>query len=154
MCPVKPERVNKEMQMSGHITGAPRVLLRLEGLIVFSAAIAAYGRFIADDAWDWIWFTALFLVPDLSMIGYLAGRKAGAALYNLGHWYGGPFALLAWGIVGNSNLALGLSLIWASHIGFDRALGYGLKYKAGFGVTHLKTKVKAAKPLSLQEVGA
>lgn len=140
--------------MSGHVKGAPRLLLRLEGLIVFSAAIAAFGRFVADDGWDWLWFIALFLVPDLSMAGYLAGRKVGAALYNLGHWYGGPFVLLAWGVMGANAVALGLGLIWAGHIGFDRALGYGLKYKAGFGVTHLKTKVKAAKQLTFQEVDA
>ena len=30
-----------------------------------------------------------------------------------------------------------LALIWAAHIGFDRLLGYGLKYGAGFGFTHL-----------------
>jgi hypothetical protein len=28
-------------------------------------------------------------------------------------------------------------LIWCAHIGFDRAMGYGLKSTAGFGVTHL-----------------
>lgn len=27
--------------------------------------------------------------------------------------------------------------IWCAHIGFDRALGYGLKYAEGFGFTHL-----------------
>jgi hypothetical protein len=26
-------------------------------------------------------------------------------------------------------------MIWLAHIGFDRALGYGLKYSSGFGVT-------------------
>lgn len=146
--------------MSGHVTGAPRVLLRLEGLIVFSVAIAAFDRFVARDGWDWIWFTALFLIPDLSMLGYLAGRKAGAWLYNLGHWYGGPSALLAWGVVAANEVTLGLGLIWAGHIGFDRALGYGLKYKAGFGVTHLKSKVKKTKTtepaaqLTYQEVKA
>lgn len=128
--------------MSGHVTGAPRTLLRLEGLIVFSAAIAAYGRFVAHDGWDWIWFTALFLVPDLSMIGYLAGRKVGAALYNLGHWYGGPIAVLVWAVMSGNETVLSLGLIWVSHIGFDRALGYGLKYASGFGATHLKTKGK------------
>ena len=29
------------------------------------------------------------------------------------------------------------SLIWLVHIGLDRALGYGLKYAAGFAFTHL-----------------
>jgi hypothetical protein len=130
--------------MSGHVTGAPRVLLRLEGLVVFGAAIAGFSRFVANDAWDWMWFTALFLIPDLSMLGYLAGRKAGAALYNLGHWYGGPFVLLAGGVIGGNDTVLGIGLIWAGHIGFDRAMGYGLKYAGGFGATHLKTRGKKA----------
>ncbi len=30
-----------------------------------------------------------------------------------------------------------LSLIWMAHIGFDRALGYGLKYADGFRHTPL-----------------
>ena len=30
-----------------------------------------------------------------------------------------------------------VALIWAAHIAVDRALGYGLKYGAGFGLTHL-----------------
>ncbi|MDU3890869.1 MAG: DUF4260 family protein [Serratia liquefaciens] len=29
------------------------------------------------------------------------------------------------------------ALIWGAHIGFDRALGYGLKYASGFADTHL-----------------
>ena len=28
-------------------------------------------------------------------------------------------------------------MIWCAHIGFDRALGYGLKSAAGFEFTHL-----------------
>jgi hypothetical protein len=30
-----------------------------------------------------------------------------------------------------------VSLIWCAHIGFDRAIGYGLKYSHGFSFTHL-----------------
>jgi len=30
-----------------------------------------------------------------------------------------------------------MALIWAAHIGFDRFLGYGLKYPVAFRVTHL-----------------
>ncbi|MDB5619562.1 MAG: hypothetical protein JWQ24_3800 [Tardiphaga sp.] len=30
-----------------------------------------------------------------------------------------------------------IALIWLAHIGLDRALGYGLKYVAGFRFTHL-----------------
>ena len=30
-----------------------------------------------------------------------------------------------------------IAMIWLAHIGFDRALGYGLKYASGFGFTLL-----------------
>jgi hypothetical protein len=30
-----------------------------------------------------------------------------------------------------------LALIWAAHVGFDRMLGYGLKYPTAFGDTHM-----------------
>jgi hypothetical protein len=30
-----------------------------------------------------------------------------------------------------------IALIWLAHVGFDRALGYGLKYATAFGDTHL-----------------
>jgi Domain of unknown function (DUF4260) len=34
-------------------------------------------------------------------------------------------------------IVLATALIWLAHIGFDRALGYGLKYEVGFSFTHL-----------------
>jgi hypothetical protein len=34
-------------------------------------------------------------------------------------------------------LILSIAMIWLAHIGFDRALGYGLKYASGFSSTHL-----------------
>jgi hypothetical protein len=30
-----------------------------------------------------------------------------------------------------------LAVIWLAHIGFDRLMGYGLKYATAFGHTHL-----------------
>ena len=36
-----------------------------------------------------------------------------------------------------SPLTLSIAMIWLAHIGIDRALGYGLKYFAGFTFTHL-----------------
>lgn len=33
--------------------------------------------------------------------------------------------------------ALPVALVWAAHVGADRALGYGLKESTGFGDTHL-----------------
>ncbi|GJE03577.1 DUF4260 domain-containing protein [Methylobacterium isbiliense] len=119
--------------MSGVVTGGPRTLLRLEGLGVLVAATVAYGQ--QDRGW-WL-YAALFLAPDLTMLGYLAGRRAGATLYNFGHWYALPLACMAWGSFAQAPLLVTVGLIWAAHIGFDRALGYGLKYASGFGISHL-----------------
>ncbi len=115
------------------VVGGVRGLLRLEGAVVLAAALAAYAHFGAG----WGVFALWVLAPDLSMLGYLAGPRAGAALYNAAHSYAGPVALLALGVLAAMPWAVAGALIWCAHIGFDRALGYGLKYTSGFGFTHL-----------------
>jgi hypothetical protein len=82
-------------------------------------------------------FGILFLAPDVSMVGYMAGPRTGARTYNLMHTYVAPAALAAIGYFGNVPALLPLSVIWSAHIGFDRLLGYGLKYETGFKDTHL-----------------
>jgi ABC-type phosphate/phosphonate transport system permease subunit len=82
-------------------------------------------------------FALLFLLPDLSMLGYLAGPRIGARVYNVAHSYLVPLGIGALGLLVALPFALPLALIWAAHIAFDRALGFGLKYEAGFGFTHL-----------------
>ena len=113
--------------------GGVRGLLRLEGLGLLGAALALYWR----SGGDWKLFAILFLAPDLSFLGYLAGARVGAATYNAAHSTLGPFAFAALGLALHQPLALGVALIWFAHVGFDRALGYGLKYARGFGFTHL-----------------
>ncbi|MGJ7510333.1 DUF4260 domain-containing protein [Variovorax sp. GT1P44] len=108
-------------------------MLRAEGLLVLVAAVAAYAQLGAG----WGAFAMLFLLPDLSFLGYLAGPRVGAAAYNAAHSYIGPIATLMLGSLGGSPVAMAAGLIWCAHIGFDRALGYGLKYATGFGTTHL-----------------
>lgn len=118
---------------AGSAGGGVRVLLRLEGLAVLALATAAYAQFGAG----WGWFALLFLLPDLSFLAYLAGPRAGAAAYNAAHSYAGPLGLLALGVLGAMPGLLAIALVWCAHIGFDRALGYGLKYASGFRQTHL-----------------
>ncbi len=127
-------------EREGVVTGAPNLVLRAEGVGVLVAACWAYGA--VGESW-WL-FAVLFLAPDLSMLGYLRGTRAGALGYNLGHSYLGPLLLLAVGQ--GAGLATGLGLIWAAHIGFDRMLGYGLKYPWAFKATHLSGGVTAASP--------
>jgi hypothetical protein len=89
--------------------------------------------------WEGSWwvYAILFLAPDLSFLGYLAGPRIGAVVYNSAHSYMAPVALMTAGFALASPLVLSIALIWLAHIGIDRALGYGLKYSAGFTFTHL-----------------
>jgi hypothetical protein len=86
---------------------------------------------------NWWLFAALILVPDVSFAGYLFNTRAGAIAYNTMHVTIGPLACAALGFLLPSFDLLSIALIWAAHVGLDRALGYGLKYGAGFGFTHL-----------------
>jgi hypothetical protein len=114
---------------NGAVTGGVRILLRLEGLALFVGMVLLYA------AWGGSWwvFALLFLVP----IAYLADAKAGAIAYNAAHSYMLPVALMTIGFALPEPLTLSIAMIWLAHIGIDRALGYGLKYRAGFGFTHL-----------------
>jgi hypothetical protein len=68
--------------------------------------------------------------------------------YNSAHSTIGPLAL---GLIGTVVPgALPFALIWAAHIGFDRALGYGLKYASGFSHTHLGRIGKARRHLAME----
>jgi Domain of unknown function (DUF4260) len=115
------------------VGGAVRWLLRAEALAVLLWSLWAYSRW----GGSWAQFALYFLLPDLALLGYLAGARIGAVAYNFTHSYLGAFALLAWGVQSAQPLAISLALIWIAHIGFDRALGYGLKYSDGFSYTHL-----------------
>ncbi len=65
------------------------------------------------------------------------GPRTGAIVYNAAHSYMAPMALMTAGFALSSPLTLSIAMIWLAHIGIDRALGYGLKYVAGFAFTHL-----------------
>jgi Domain of unknown function (DUF4260) len=112
----------------------PRFLLRVEGAALFIGAVVLY--FYADYPW-WL-LLVLALAPDLSMLGFLAGPRVGAAVYDAAHTTLGPIALGVVGVLVESEIATQLALIWLAHIGADRALGYGLKYPTHFKDTHLQ----------------
>jgi hypothetical protein len=110
------------------------LLLRLEGLAAAVASAVAYAR--TGESW-WL-FAALWLAPDLSMLGYLGGRPCwGARIYNAFHTYTVPVVLALAALLLHARLLLPVALIWINHIGVDRLLGYGLKYADGFKWTHL-----------------
>jgi hypothetical protein len=118
---------------AGSAAGGVRLLLRIEGAGAFAAALALY----AHGDFSWLLFAAFFLAPDLTMLAYLAGPRVGAVAYNAAHVYVLPLTLLVVGFVAGLPAAMAGALIWIAHIGFDRALGCGLKYATGFRDTHL-----------------
>src|SRR5687767_708667 len=100
---------------------------RLNSLILRSEALAAFVGGIA--VWLYtggspLWLVPALLLPDVSMVGYLANSRVGALAYNLVHNW--TLALLV----------LGLGR-WLAIDGMDRALGYGLKLPTDFRDTHL-----------------
>ena len=114
-------------------SGSVQKLLRLEGLAVAAASIVLY----AQTGASWWIFAALWLVPDLSMLGYLKDACWGARCYNAIHSYVLPVTLALTALLLHARGLLPIALIWVNHIGVDRLLGYGLKYSDGFAFTHL-----------------
>jgi len=110
-----------------------RFFLRMEGLAVVVLSALLYARTGAG----WWLFAALWLAPDLSMLGYLAGSCWGARTYNAIHTYVTQATLAVLALVLHQRSLLPIVLIWINHIGVDRLLGFGLKYPSGFGWTHL-----------------
>jgi hypothetical protein len=107
--------------------------LRAEG---FTAFIGGFFAWLAVDG-RWPWFLLFLLVPDLSAAGYLGGRHLGAIAYNLVHnWFTGGL-VLGLGLVLSVPALTMAGIILVAHTGFDRVLGYGLKYPTSFQDTHL-----------------
>ncbi|HLH50835.1 MAG TPA: DUF4260 domain-containing protein [Roseiarcus sp.] len=117
----------------GAVQGGPRLILRLEGAALAIGAAFFYWRL----GGSWLLFVVLFLAPDLSFLAYLRSPRVGAIGYNALHSTIGPLALLAIGAGTDRSLCEWVALIWLAHIGFDRAVGYGLKYADAFNATHL-----------------
>jgi Domain of unknown function (DUF4260) len=115
----------------------PDLLLRLEALLVLLVALICYSGLHGS----WLLFVVLFLVPDLSLLGYLTegnGRFA-AALYNSIHCYGVPVIVALIGWKSPFILFEKVAAIWIAHIALDRLLGFGLKYAQAFRPTHIQS---------------
>lgn len=109
------------------------LIVRFEWATVAALAIVCY----ALSGFSWWLFALLILAPDLSMLGYLAGSRFGAATYNALHILIAPLVLLLAGALLAGRVTTAVALIWIVHIAIDRALGYGLKLPTGFQDTHL-----------------
>lgn len=65
---------------------SPVLVQRLGGAAIFVAATVSW----FDSGFNWLPFVLLLFAFDLSMLGYLAGPRVGAAMYNLCHGFALP----------------------------------------------------------------
>lgn len=110
-----------------------KTTLKLEELGIFFLGLFLFS--LLEFQW-WI-FALLFFLPDIGMLGYVFGNKAGAFAYNIFHHKGIAVALYVLGVIAESEWVQLSGLVLLSHSAFDRILGYGLKYERGFKFTHL-----------------
>lgn len=110
-----------------------KLLLRIEELFLTLLSIYLF----SELSFAWWWFPALLLAPDLGMIGYLAGPRLGAYLYNTFHHKALAVALYLAGLLLSFPVLALAGVIILGHSSLDRALGYGLKYDDAFQHTHL-----------------
>jgi len=108
-------------------------ILKLEEFAMFGFCVYALYLFNAE----WWCYLLLLLGLDISMIGYLAGNKVGAVVYNLFHHNGIAVSIyLAGSLTDNVPLQIA-GIILFGHSSMDRMFGYGLKQVEGFKYTHL-----------------
>ncbi len=110
-----------------------KIVLQLEEVALFLLGIFLFNHL----NFEWWWFLALILVPDLSMIGYAFGNKVGAFLYNVFHHKGIALLIYGLGCYFSIEVVQLAGIILFSHSAMDRIFGYGLKYDKGFKYTHL-----------------
>jgi hypothetical protein len=117
----------------GAVTGTPRRWLRIEGMAVL---VAGSGIYLAAGG-PWLLLVPLLLIVDVSMVGYLAGPRVGATVYNLAHNQATGLLVLGAGVVWALSPLVLAGAVLVGHSGMDRLAGYGLKYPTAFGDTHL-----------------
>lgn len=112
-----------------------RGLLQAEAAAVTAVALWLYAT---QTEASWLLLMVLWLVPDVGLLGFLRGNRAGAIAYNVTHSALGPVAMAGVGAAFDLELMLAIGLIWTTHVGIDRAIGYGLKSSWSAKHTHLQ----------------
>lgn len=108
-------------------------ILKLEEAALFAFSIFLFNK----TSFDWWWYPALLLLPDIGMLGYLANPRIGAVTYNIFHHRGIAIVLYMIGWTAISQEIALAGIIMLGHVSMDRLLGYGLKYPDSFKNTHL-----------------
>ncbi|MFN8237740.1 MAG: DUF4260 domain-containing protein [Chitinophagales bacterium] len=110
-----------------------KMTIKLEELGMFLLSVFLFTQL----HFTWWFYPALFLAPDISMLGYLVNTQTGAYCYNLFHH---KLLAIVVGIAGfylQSEWWMLAGILLFGHASFDRILGYGLKYTDSFKHTHL-----------------
>lgn len=108
-------------------------LLKLEEAVLFGFSIYLFSR----TPFDWWWYPALLLAPDLSMLGYAFGSRTGAIVYNFFHHKALALVLIIAGWYFALDWLELSGIILLGHTCMDRVAGYGLKFPDNFKHTSL-----------------
>ena len=122
--------------------GAVAIILRAEQVAIFATGALVW---LANGGPPLLLIPA-WLAVDLSMVGYLAGPRVGAITYNVAHNLVGPLTLLGVGWWTDFGWLILVGAALLTHVGLDRALGYGLKLPTDFRDTHLG-RIGRTKPI-------
>ena len=122
-------------------------IIKLEEASMWLLSVVAYYATLHLNGWL---YWALFLAPDISMLGYLINTKVGAFFYNLFHHKALAIVIYLSGCYSHSEILQLTGLVLFGHSSFDRMMGYGLKYDDRFSNTHLRQIGKNSK--NIQQV--
>lgn len=110
-----------------------KTMLKLEEAAMLGICVLAMTSYEAA----WWWYPLLLLGPDISLLGYLAGNRTGAEVYNFFHHKGVAILVFIIGIYAGMGWLELTGIVLFGHSSMDRMLGYGLKTYEGFKYTHL-----------------
>ena len=110
-----------------------KAAIQLEELAMFLLSIYLFSQL----SFAWWLFPVLILTPDISMIGYVFGNKAGAITYNIFHHKTLAIALYLFGSYLQNEVLQLAGIILFGHSSMDSMFGYGLKPFEDFKFTHL-----------------
>ncbi|MEL7216412.1 MAG: DUF4260 family protein, partial [Pseudomonadota bacterium] len=86
-------------------------LRRWEAAALAAAAVLVFAHLGAS----WGLFALLVLLPDIALVGYIAGPRVGALCYNLLHTYLLPVAIGAVGFALDFQPLMVLGTVWVAH---------------------------------------
>ncbi len=110
-----------------------KAIIRLEELGLFLFSIYLFTTL----SFPWWCFPLFLFAPDLSMVGYTAGPRIGAYVYNVVHHRALALLYYVAGMLLPAPLLALAGVIIFAHSSLDRILGYGLKFTDSFNDTHL-----------------